>query len=125
MNRETWKGDIKINLQKWYKNVHQGQGPAVVFGNCGNKHPEKEREREREREREKGRKKKEKLKKNTLTQTGDYISYITTTFQPLYEGKQIIIYTIYKGKDTKKYLPCVCQSHKSHKHASCMTKLGA
>jgi len=36
MNRETRKSDIKINLQKWYKNVHQGQGPAIVFGNCVN-----------------------------------------------------------------------------------------
>jgi len=33
------KGDIKINLQKWHKNLHQGQGPAVVSGNCGNEHP--------------------------------------------------------------------------------------
>jgi hypothetical protein len=65
------------------------QGPAVVFGSCGNEHP--------------GTKK----TKNILTPTGDYISYITTTFQPLYEGKHIIIYTFYKGKDTKKCLPCV------------------
>jgi len=56
MNRETWKGDIKINLKKWYKNVHQGQGPAVVFGNCGNEHP--------------GTKK----TKNILAQTGHHIS---------------------------------------------------
>jgi len=53
-----------------------------------------------------------KKKKSILTQTGHHISYITTTFQPLYEGKHIIIYKISKGKDTKKNcLPYVSVTH--------------
>ena len=42
MNRDTQKDDLKITLQKWYKNVHQGQGPAVVLGSCDNEHKNKE-----------------------------------------------------------------------------------
>jgi hypothetical protein len=52
--------------------------------------------------------------KNILTQTGHHISYMTATFQPIYEGKHIIIYAIYKDKYTKEKMSPMCVSHVNH-----------
>jgi len=102
-NHLQWTGKhekaiLKLILKKCYKNAHRGQGPAVVFGNCGNEHPGNPPPQ----------------KKKPWHKRGHHISYITATFQLMYEGKHIIIYTIHKDKYTKKKMSPMCISHINH-----------